>query len=447
MLSLVMIFLKTVVGLLGDLTSLLLMCRIRFGLAGIHFEDFEGCHPVEKVVFQPIISSVPPVVACKTKRRSIEPDPLLKEGCVSSGKRTSPRQDENVKYYFSSFPFSFSLNADFSGDSKPVLRVVSGGASLTSSSSRHDDEHNDKVKPKENINTPQSKSLIQAPPPAANKVSEADRTESLPKKTAKAHSTEKVTIADNTSLAEEEPLKTVPPAKQVRFSDMIEERIIKSDLSSDSSSNSSYDSYTDPLPVNEDAVVALPSAAQSQGPMLDDSCGRSIVPSSSTGSGIDVRNTWTASHTPKRQRSATPGSSESQSPASLSWGSSDLESNIDLDGQECEGSRFHRQRALSPFTSSNPGRDRRTRFGEVLPEPIFVIRSKTHNYVIAGKSEEPQDAREPEKALSSRDSRAAATKQQNSKKKVKYKAPSASDDAKENAQEIDGDLSVFFREV
>ena len=384
------------------------MCRIRFGLAGIHFEDFEICHTVEEV-YHPLSSSVPCVVASKSTSTSGVLAPLSKEGYTSEprGPFSSCDGDDLRNSPLVSSPLKLD-NAIRSGN------FLLDGAVSDPSSPQNGDGQSDQRKDRlEKCTTSRQKETTQPIPSQTKVTGEAVKPKITSKKAAKLALQKKATSSDGNSNTQQEPLKSGPLTKQVRFSDMVEENIIPKESFSDSGSSSSYDSNIDPAPPAANKLAAPHRTTMPQGTSSTALYDWNSSSSSSSGSGIDAATALGSSPTTTQGRSLMTTMDRSKTPMSQSWDSSSCGSNVDFDGQDYGKSRFDRQRAMSPFSFADSRCGRRTRSIEGVPEPIFVMRSKQHEYVTGEKGEKSTAERETSSRLSLQGSKAASSKQQN----------------------------------
>ena len=336
------------------------MCRIRFSLAGIHFDDIELYRPVSVVDedYRPLISTVPLIVGGQGRHK--QPNSTSVEGSHVQQRHSRPK-----------FVPPPATSSSLIGDEceKQALQKKP----QESTSHAKEAQKTQKAELETPGKTPDQKgkkdiaSTTSGPTPAL----------STKPRLAKA------TASDEKSSA----VKPRSILKQVRFSDMVEEKENPKDDGSDTSSDTSCDSYTDPPPppksnhYTANASTVPANRGDSSGlrlartPMLDE------YPSSDE-SGIDIGPSLKA---PGKVRQLSSGSSATRSPASQSMDSSDLGSNVDLNGREHEGTRFHRQQMLSPI-GPDAQAPKLLRSRKQLPDPIFVVRSNKHTTV----SQEPR---------------------------------------------------------
>ena len=426
------------------------MCRIRFGLAGVHFEDFQICVPVEEG-YQPLVANVPLIVADKATGNGSD------AGCLSGTRYVRRRKfaghtPGNIKRCISpastySITLTSSTSSQDDGGSKrdlPPSRSPSPGRILGNSSSsgtkgaQDDGDTVDGNTAISNIERP-----LQGPPTTSN-VRREPKVGISPQRPATIKSARKTTSSSEPSSVTPSPL-----LKQVRFSDMVEKRTIPSEVASDLSSNSSNDSYTDPPPLAEERLTN--SKFQSWSPKRSFEVGghdaRSIS-STSNGSEVDPGPDWVASATLMQGTNSLASDSGMSSPTSQSWAGGESDSNVDFDGQGREESRFYRQKALSSPSSRFARRHSKTRSKGSLPEPIFVVRSQKRDHLDGRKEKRSASAGVGQNSSQMKVPKSANSKnKQSSAIKGKYKAPAVTEDAKENEIELDGHLSGPFREV
>lgn len=404
------------------------MCRIRFGVTGIHFDNLEPSRPHEEA-YQPLVSPLPAIVDKKTSSEGPLPIITKKEvGRQAVGLKTSkkglPTKRKEKSVMVESDPGPSSVlsssynNCDEGSSQTTAKRKRSQDSSSSSSSSSNSDaglDHSLRDGPSGERQASTSKNEAKA-----NKNKAAPRKVPSIKPT-KFPPVKKVRFYDDASTADElNSAKYTPPAKKVRFADMVEERTIPDDASDSSSSDSSNDSYTDPGPPIEphDLLMRL------------------------------------ASNTPLYASKA----SRNRSPSSLSWNSSDIERKIDQSGQVQEENRFERQKSLSPPHSARSPAHRTRRSEDSAPEPLYIVQSNTRTKETSSRpalrrsSDSFDTLREeyngtPQAAGAPKAEKDKSKKFKNEAKpsSPKYKAPSAID--VENDVEYDAGLDLLFRDV
>lgn len=462
------------------------MCRIRFGVDGIYFEELQPSRFREEY-YQPLISNMPDVYngafygdnrpsdfagkQTRWTRARVLPESLDKR---RPGKDNIRKDINHITH-----PPSSTSSSSSDDDCRPLLtetdiRKRSRQSSSSSSSSDSDGHRHGSAKDKQTTTTRTTKSS-QSKKPVLRDVHQTQSGRipvSVTSKTVKGPPVKRVRFS-----------KASSPEKKVRFADMIEEkRIVNDDANDDdsessSSSNSTYDSYIDPpSPIEPYDVFSgyyrSPGVSQAYRNTLRQK-GRSSFGmiewngdthgylDASDGSGIDADNAAVS----RPRRRIRPGSnfyaipsSRGRSPASQSWVSgSEIESNIDDVGEDPATSRFHRQRSLSPLVPSKRLRDPKIRSTKPVPEPVFVVRSKVQANTQSTRNR-PNDLRrtanvggetnlrEEYEARKAARLSPASDRDTEKDKTRKYKPPSVSDDV-ESESEVDLHTGVLFRDV
>ena len=395
------------------------MCRIRFGLAGIYFDDFEICQPLTGVeeAYQPLVSHVPLLVGGKFQQSNCKPTAGSAE-CAScknsySNSKTAASTAQRSRSALSPSLLSSSGNGD-----TLIEQPIKNSSNKSPPPQRDEDTKTPKTIPEERteVFTGKAKTL--------------DGKEAIAK--TNKHS-------NNTSTGQVLLRNSQPPAKQVRFSDTVEEMTVPSDEAIGLDSDSSISSFTDPPPILR---KSRPSDRRSHSAELSRSSmhPHAAKPMSGTGeysssdeSGVDAGTPWESSHVQGHDKLPANSPGSSLSPANQSEPSSDLESNVDFDGQQRKETRFYRQRERSPLrVSSQPSR--KTRAQGVLPEPIFVVRSNKRK---------TGDSKEHYQLGKSHPDAAITNSKPNFKQNVKYRAASVTNDKEDTG----GDPKLRYRDV
>ena len=289
-------------------------------------------------------------------------------------------------------------------------------------------------------------------------------------KTAKANKDVKTVRFSDESLPNS-PVKKVK--KEVRFSNMVEERTVPGEDASDegsemssSSSDSSCDSYIDaPSPTEQYDVFPADYSARgtpetyrhsgsgarlirSDSPARSGGSGSRSSFNSGEGSFIDVDEDiplFRVSRRPRRSSLANCQGGDDEVAEHLTHSDTDFESNVDYDPG---ASRFHRQQALSPLSA--PRRHLPSR-RKPPPKPITVVPSRLES-ATRGKWEPERDLR---RGKDNGDSlRTEYHKESPSKggkkrsKKGTYEPPHVSDEEEnDNPIQIDPVTRIDFRDV
>ena len=343
------------------------MCRIRFGVTGIYFDDLDTCQPLTIVeeVYQPLISHNPLIVGGKLQQSGCNSPAGSKECSACKALRKDSISANSITQTSTPVPPSLlPSTSSFTSDDALEQRDVKVLAGSATPLQRNEHTRSHRA-------TPNSKAAI----PAAAKAKDFDP------KVNKEKRTEAVKSTSDTSSHQKSPsFVSQHPAKQVRFSDVVEKMTIPDDEASDTESESSYGSFTDPPPILRKSKLAdrqcqsVDVSQSSTPPYVPKSVSETSEDSSSNGSGVDARMQWTTIDTPDQDKLSLKQTSRSSSTASLSGPSSDFESNVDFDGRQREETRFYRQRVRSPLRLNTPA-SHKTRTQGILPEPILVVRS------------------------------------------------------------------------
>ena len=185
-------------------TFTLLMCHIRFGLTGIHFDDLETSRPsLMETVSRPLISEAPTPEASPRRRRKVE--------------KAAPNQPIYTDMRSSQLKLGQAVTAS-PKSSTPYRKDNGLVEDKKSKEPKVAAEHSEAVST-ENHNEPTD--------PSTN--GNANR---------KQHTGKRVSFAGTTDHG--------PVAKHVRFADMVTEIPPNNDVASESGTESSSESFTDP---------------------------------------------------------------------------------------------------------------------------------------------------------------------------------------------------------
>ena len=457
------------------------MCRVRFGLTGIHFDSLEPNRPRGEF-FQPLIAAVPSVAQNKqgsVMSEAIDCGAIEEKGVTatessqngittdhsdlssSSTDREGCRLAENAK-----------TNRATVGSKRARDFILPSSPSSSSSSSASSPPSSDKNKAHRSANSKISFQPSKPPKPVTLRT-----TQKCTNKSSKRHTS---TTPGRLTKAH--------PAKRVRFAMNVQERFIPS---GDASEHSSDDSYTDPPSPTEpyDAFAGYyrtPGASRSHrtnGRIAGSKmrCPVEEEPStdgidgffdSEDGSEVDVQGLPVRARHARTVRAAGKGRSsdqqrqhrktstlaQSKHPGKFMDQSqimaSGLESNADR-GLHLEQSHASQKQPVSPVRLGGQIRYPKLRSGKSLPEPIFVVRPRflsdaRHKWKPADilsssgySSGISKNGHEGTKTPPPRPTRVNAPNKNNP---PRYRPPLVSDDLKTGA-EFDEDLGLLVRDV
>ena len=417
------------------------MCRVRFGLTGIHFDSLEPSRPREEFL-QPLIAAVPSV---RGKQGEVVPEAIV-------GGAIREENDRLVR----------NTRKDTSIGSKRVRDLFSSVSSSSSPASVSSPPSSDDDRVHQSAN---SKKIFRGQKPVNSRTTQKGNEDS--------------TFFRRPSKA--------PPTKRVRFAMDVQEEV--DDASNTSSSHSSDDSYTDPpSPIGEpyDAFAGYyrtPGASRSHGAngriagsrmrfSPDEEINTDAADGfldSEDGSEVDVQGLSVKGRPPRTVRAAGKGDQRRRQNASTPLArskrsgrvldqsrvmASGLKSNIDGE-LNLEQSHVSQERPVSPLRSGSKLRSPKLPSGKNLPEPIFVLRprflsdakekGKPANVLNSGGCNR-DISKNPHEGMKALPSRPAQVKYPKKKKTPKYQPPSVGDDLRSDA-EFDADLGLLIRDV
>ena len=342
------------------------MCRISFGLAGIHFDELEICHPLEVLeeVYQPLTSHAPLIVGGKSSPGH----------CTSSVAFLNSVADGNLQGDATGHP---ALTSCLSSPTSPSLSTLSGEdiswqntgrLKLTSSPARiitSSAPQNRKTEKTQKVRYQAQTGKVRGSTKDVIKEHPRKQDRSIGSASVGQHSSSPTTISPN---------------KQVRFLDMIEQRTIPNDETSDVDSEYSSHSFTDPAPLSYKPKISVHGSSLgkishfSPSPHVLKRMPRVSEYSPSGDSAVDAGIKW--ANAKVRDQHGSPAMKSSRTPkvASSSETSSDVDSNTDHNVQPREETRFRRQQVLSPLRS-DPSEGNKTGDQTLLPEPVFIVRT------------------------------------------------------------------------
>ena len=322
------------------------MCRIRFGLAGIQLDDLEICQPFDVLeeVYQPLISHVPLNVRGKSLLNHTKSS-IASKACVADKHPQGINNGHPALTPRTSFPISSSLSptSDDGGPNKQVL-IKPEIASPPSPAPTSASPQNGETKEAQSSTIKTQAGEVQ------------DSTKEVIKE--RPHKQVRFVNSASTNRYSSSPFIT-SPNKQVRFSNMVEQRTIPSDDTSNVDSESSFNSFTDSILLSLEAKNSLTSSSLAE--LLHLSAAPQVLNPMSNVNGyptagyskVDTGVRWKSAKV-RDQNGPLAKNSPSTSPTTKSSGSScDVDSSIEQNVQSREETRFQRQQALSPLKSSS----------------------------------------------------------------------------------------------
>lgn len=379
------------------------MCRVRFGLTGIYFDSLEPNRPRE-VVFQPLISALPPIVQnrqCDVVSKVMDGEAI--KGAAVSAKESSDNDEDGGQTQTTKDQSDSSSSSSRDEEGHPWAenaqtnqtsvgsKRARDASSLSSSSSSSDEDQFHK-----SANSKISRIAFRNP----ESINSATQ-----KRTDKPSQPGIAKALGGSSKA--------PPAKRVRFAMDVQESLVPCDDASDtSSSHSSDDSYTDP-PSPTEPYDAFAGYCRTSGASRSHRMNRRVAGSrtqfpaeeeintdgaddflhSENGSEVDVQGLPVKGRPPRTVRAAGTGQTSDQRhhknsstplPRSKHSGrvmdqsrvmGGGLESNVD-GWLPLEKSYASQKECESPLRSGGQLRYPKLRSGKILPEPIFVVRPR-----------------------------------------------------------------------
>ncbi|KAL9098368.1 MAG: hypothetical protein Q9163_005962 [Psora crenata] len=420
------------------------MCRISFGRAGIQVEEYERYRSVE-VAKQPLVSTVPPDMAGETKSTANGPSLLLGEECIAQRKGAEDKPKVIVPCRSPSTGNCLSSTLDKDERGRNPEHVKRNLSTSESSPLSNGDGQNDGTAGKSTKFKRTEPN--QAPLSKVDKTPKAEKVKAVSQTAVKGNPSTKVTFLDTIFPADQKPLDKAPPTKQVRFSNMVLERGISSDSQSDSSSNSSYDSYIDPTAPTDDAMVGLGSIPLFRRPRSEGSHDKYSNSSGLSSNASNAGDAWAVSQARGQERISIDKSPRSGSPASQSWPSSDSKSNVDLHEREHEKPIPPQRRSLPNLGRKDSGSRRGMWYNELLPEPHFITGPKEPGYSIYKQGQMSPNVHQGKDSLPPRVTKAAVLNRHIPQKKAGYDDPTVTNVGSDNDVEFDRYLGISVREV
>lgn len=454
------------------------MCRVRFGLAGIHFDPLEPSRP-QNDLFQPLIATLP-VLASKQEIAETRAKGNESTGNNVDGATTITKILKNER--------QIQTTNNLNSSSPPT----------SNDEAHHDTAKRDQCLDRNRLRNSLSSSSSSLPPPSWSPSSDKDQLRRLTKNTTSQVARDIPKPVGSSAVPRRNghcsrphskriPIKSTkaPPAKRVRFAMDVQERTIPSDDISDISiSNSSADSYIDPpSPIEPfdafSGYYRIPDVSASHGArtvsrhsseeeidtrgFLDSEDGSEVdiqgLPVKRIAKGNSPASTKTHESGPRHAKNTAPPVRAKMSgsvPGSRSWGTeSEVESHIDPGESGPNKSRLHERPSSLRLHSSKPLPYPRLRSSKRPTEPIIFVRPSTllgprayrePSDVLRGSrdvGESLRDEHHGRKSLAQRPGRVKAPKNNQSKD---LQILSVSDD-KENDAEYDAELGLLFRNV